>query len=124
LYLSTAVVFLAQATNTHLGIAQQLAVVAVLLLTSKGAAGVAGAAFVVLAATLGSLGTVPIASIALILGIHRLMAEALTFVNLVGNSLATIVVARWENAVDYSLLYGQIGRDRRRTVGESHRGPT
>ncbi len=110
LYLSTAVVFLAQATNTHLGIGQQLAVIAVLLLTSKGAAGVAGAAFVVLAATLGSLGTVPVASIALILGIHRLMAEALTFVNLVGNSLATIVVARWENAVDYPLLYGQVGR--------------
>ncbi len=110
LYLSTAVVFLAQATNTHLGLAQQLGVIAVLLLTSKGAAGVAGAAFVVLAATLGSLGTVPVASIALILGIHRLMAEALAFVNLVGNSLATIVVARWENAVDDSLLYARIGR--------------
>jgi aerobic C4-dicarboxylate transport protein len=124
LYLSTAVVFLAQATNTHLGIGQQLAVIAVLLLTSKGAAGVAGAAFVVLAATLGSLGTVPIASIALILGIHRLMAEALTFVNLVGNSLATIVVAKWEKAVDYSLLYGQIGLDGRRALGASSRRPT
>jgi aerobic C4-dicarboxylate transport protein len=110
LYLSTAVVFLAQATNTHLTIAQQFGVVAVLLLTSKGAAGVAGAAFVVLAATLGSLGTVPVASIALILGIHRLMAEALTFVNLIGNGLATIVVSRWENAVDYPLLYAQVGR--------------
>ncbi len=120
LYLTTAVVFLAQATNTHLGLAQQLAVIAVLLLTSKGAAGVAGAAFVVLAATLGSLGTVPVASIALILGIHRLMAEALTFVNLVGNSLATIVVARWESAVDYSLLYAQIGRSgARQPVRES-----
>lgn len=110
LYLSTAVVFLAQATNTHLGIVQQLAVIGVLLLTSKGAAGVAGAAFVVLAATLGSLGTVPVASIALILGIHRLMAEPLTFVNLIGNSLATIVVSRWEDAVDYPLLYAQVGR--------------
>ncbi len=110
LYLSTAVVFLAQATDTHLGIGAQLAVIAVLLVTSKGAAGVAGAAFVVLAATLGSLGVVPVASIALILGIHRLMAEALAFVNIVGNSLATIVVARWEDAVDYPLLYGQIGR--------------
>ncbi len=120
LYLTTAVVFLAQATNTHLGLAQQLAVIAVLLLTSKGAAGVAGAAFVVLAATLGSLGTVPVASIALILGIHRLMAEALTFVNLVGNSLATIVVAKWENAVDYSLLSAQIGRSgARQPVRES-----
>jgi aerobic C4-dicarboxylate transport protein len=110
LYLSTAVVFLAQATNTHLGIAQQLGLLAVLLLTSKGAAGVAGAAFVVLAATLGSLGTVPVASIALILGIHRLMAEALTFVNLVGNAVATIVVSRWENALDYARLYEQVGR--------------
>jgi aerobic C4-dicarboxylate transport protein len=110
LYLSTAVVFLAQATNTPLGIVQQLGVIAILLLTSKGAAGVAGAAFVVLAATLGSLGTVPVASIALILGIHRLMAEALTFVNLVGNCLATIVVSRWENAVDYPVLYAKVGR--------------
>jgi aerobic C4-dicarboxylate transport protein len=110
LYLSTAVVFLAQATNTRLGIAQQLGLLAVLLLTSKGAAGVAGAAFVVLAATLGSLGTVPVASIALILGIHRLMAEALTFVNLVGNCVATIVVSRWENALDYERLHARVGR--------------
>ncbi|HTW38940.1 MAG TPA: C4-dicarboxylate transporter DctA [Steroidobacteraceae bacterium] len=110
LYLSTAVVFLAQATNTHLGIGQQLAILVVLLLTSKGAAGVAGAAFVVLAATLGSLGTIPVASIALILGIHRLLAEALTFVNLVGNCIATLVVSRWEGALDYTRLYAQVGR--------------
>jgi len=110
LYLSTAVVFLAQATNTHLGLGEQLAVIAILLLTSKGAAGVAGAAFVVLAATLGALGTVPLASIALILGIHRLMAEALTFVNVIGNTLATIVVSRWEGAVDYACLYSRVGR--------------
>jgi aerobic C4-dicarboxylate transport protein len=110
LYLSTAVVFLAQATHTHLGIGQQLAILVVLLLTSKGAAGVAGAAFVVLAATLSSFGTVPVASIALILGIHRLMAEALTFVNLVGNCVATLVVSRWENALDYARLAAQVGR--------------
>lgn len=111
LYLSTAVVFLAQATDTHLGLAQQLGLLAVLLLTSKGAAGVAGAAFVVLAATLATTGTVPVASIALILGIHRLMAEALTFVNLVGNSVATIVVARWEDAIDYPRLHALVGRN-------------
>jgi len=81
LYLATVVVFLAQATNTPLDLGHQLVVLAVLLLASKGAAGVAGAAFVVLAATLASLGTVPVASIALVLGIHRLLAEALTFVN-------------------------------------------
>jgi aerobic C4-dicarboxylate transport protein len=119
LYLSTAVVFLAQATDTHLSIAQQLALLAVLLLTSKGAAGVAGAAFVVLAATLGSVGTVPVASIALILGIHRLMAEALTFVNLVGNAVATIVVSRWEDAVDEPVLHRLVGRSRGRVAGRT-----
>jgi aerobic C4-dicarboxylate transport protein len=109
LYLATVVVFLAQATNTPLDLAHQLIVLAVLLLASKGAAGVAGAAFVVLAATLGTLGTVPVASIALVLGIHRLMAEALTFVNLVGNSVATIVVSRWEGALDVQALNERVG---------------
>jgi aerobic C4-dicarboxylate transport protein len=110
LYLAMVVVFLAQATDTPLLIGGQLALLAVLLLTSKGAAGVAGAAFVVLAATLGAVGTIPVASIALVLGIHRLMAEALTFVNLIGNSVATIVVAKWEDALDTQTLYAQVGR--------------
>jgi len=110
LYLATVTVFLAQATNTPLGLAQQLGLLAVLLLTSKGAAGVAGAAFVVLAATLASIGTIPVASIALVLGIHRLMAEALTFVNLIGNSVATIVVSKWERALDESTLRSTVGR--------------
>jgi aerobic C4-dicarboxylate transport protein len=109
LYLASAAVFLAQATNTPLGIVQQLGLMAVLLLTSKGAAGVAGAAFVVLAATLGSVGGVPVASVALVLGIHRLMAEALTFVNVVGNALAAIVVSRWEGAVDLQTLQAKVG---------------
>jgi aerobic C4-dicarboxylate transport protein len=109
LYLATAAVFLAQATNTPLDLGHQLALLLVLLVTSKGAAGVAGAAFVVLAATLGSTGVIPVASIALVLGIHRLMAEALTFVNVVGNCVATIVVARWEKAVDAERLGAQVG---------------
>jgi aerobic C4-dicarboxylate transport protein len=109
LYLATVVVFLAQATNTPLDLTHQLIVLAVLLLASKGAAGVAGAAFVVLAATLGSLGTVPVASIALVLGIHRLMAEALTFVNLIGNSVATIVISKWEGALDVETLRAHVG---------------
>jgi aerobic C4-dicarboxylate transport protein len=121
LYLATVVVFLAQATDTPLGLAGQLTILAVLLLTSKGAAGVAGAAFVVLAATLGSVGTIPVASIALVLGIHRLLAEALTFVNLVGNCLATIVVARWEGALDRGMLQGQIGRRAVAVTGEETR---
>ena len=104
LYLATTTVFLAQATNTHLGIWQQLGLLAVLLLSSKGAAGVAGAAFVVLAATLASTGTIPVASVALVLGIHRLMSEGLTPTNVVGNAVATIVVAKWENALDETRL--------------------
>jgi aerobic C4-dicarboxylate transport protein len=109
LYLATAAVFLAQATNTPLGLEQQLVVLGVALLTSKGAAGVAGAAFVVLAATLSSVGSVPVASVALVLGIHRLMAEALTFVNVVGNCVATIVVAKWDRALDTTKLHAAIG---------------
>jgi aerobic C4-dicarboxylate transport protein len=100
LYLTTAAVFLAQATNTPLGLEQQLGLIGVLLLTSKGAAGVTGAAFIVLAATLASVGTIPVASIALILGIHRFMSEALVPTNLIGNAVATIVVCKWEKALD------------------------
>jgi aerobic C4-dicarboxylate transport protein len=109
LYLASAAVFLAQATNTPMPLGEQLGLMAVLLLTSKGAAGVAGAAFVVLAATLGSVGHVPVASVALVLGIHRLMAEALTFINVVGNALAAIVVSRWEKAVDLPTMNAAVG---------------
>jgi aerobic C4-dicarboxylate transport protein len=72
----------------------------VLLLTSKGAAGVTGSGFIVLAATLASVGTIPVASIALILGVDRFMSEARALTNLVGNGVATVVVAKWENALD------------------------
>lgn len=105
LYLATAAVFLAQATNTPLTIEHQVGLLAVLLLASKGAAGVAGAAFVVLAATLSSVGTIPVESVALILGVHRLMSEGLTPTNLIGNADATIVVAKWEGALDERRLH-------------------
>jgi aerobic C4-dicarboxylate transport protein len=116
LYLATAAVFLAQATNTPLSLEQQLVFVAVALLTSKGAAGVAGAAFVVLAGTIASVGSIPVASIALVLGIHRLLAEALTFVNVVGNCIATILVAKWDRALATDKLYAQVGLDAPWTV--------
>ena len=109
LYLATAAVFLAQATNTPLDLGQQLGLLAILLVTSKGAAAVPGAAFVVLAASLAALNIIPVAAIALILGIHRLMAMALVVVNLVGNTLATIVVCRWERAVDLDVLNQRVG---------------
>ena len=108
LYLATTTVFLAQATNTHLTIGQQLALLAVLLLSSKGAAGVAGAAFVVLAATIAATGTIPVASVALVLGIHRLMSEGLTPTNVVGNAVATIVVSKWERALDEKRLQSEL----------------
>jgi len=104
LYLTCVALFLAQATNTPLTLGHQLVLIGVLLLTSKGAAGVAGAAFVVLAATLAAVGTIPVASIALILGIHRILAEGLTFVNLIGNCLAAIVVSAWEGRLDRDQL--------------------
>jgi aerobic C4-dicarboxylate transport protein len=111
LYLVTAAVFLAQATNTPLGIEQQLGLIGILLLTSKGAAGVTGAAFIVLAATLASVGTIPVASIALILGIHRFMSEALVPTNLIGNAVATIVVCKWEKALDETKLQSVLAQE-------------
>ena len=109
LYLATTTVFLAQATDTPLALPQQLALLAVLLLTSKGSAGVAGAAFVVLAATLSTVGQIPVASVAIVLGIHRLMSGAMTPTNLIGNAVATIAVARWENALDERALQHHLG---------------
>jgi len=109
LYLATTTVFLAQATDTPLPFAQQLGLLAVLLLTSKGSAGVAGAAFVVLAATLSAVGQIPVASVAIVLGIHRLMSEGMTPTNLIGNAVATIAIARWENALDERELQRQLG---------------
>jgi aerobic C4-dicarboxylate transport protein len=100
IYLTMAALFLAQATNTDLSIWQQLGVLGVLLLTSKGAAGVTGAGFVTLAATLSTIGTIPVASIALILGIDRFMSEARALTNLVGNGVATVVIAKSEGALD------------------------
>ncbi|MFZ3361015.1 MAG: C4-dicarboxylate transporter DctA [Xanthobacteraceae bacterium] len=108
LYLATATVFLAQATNTPLDIWHQIGLLFILLLTSKGAAGVAGAAFVVLAATLGAESSIPVASVALVLGIHRLMSQGLTPTNLLGNAVATIVMAKWEGALDEARLHREL----------------
>jgi aerobic C4-dicarboxylate transport protein len=95
IYLTMAAVFIAQATNTNLDVSHQVVLLAVLLLTSKGAAGVTGSGFIVLAATLSAVGTVPVAGLALILGIDRFMSEARALTNIIGNGVATLVVARW-----------------------------
>ena len=111
IYLTMAAVFLAQATNTDLSLSQELGLIGILLLTSKGAAGVTGSGFIVLAATLASLGTVPVASIALILGVDRFMSEARALTNLIGNGVATIVVGKWENAVDEARLHRHLNQE-------------
>jgi aerobic C4-dicarboxylate transport protein len=100
IYLTMAAVFIAQATNTPMTFGQELTLLAVLLLTSKGAAGVTGSGFIVLAATLSAVGHVPVAGLALILGIDRFMSEARALTNLVGNGVATVVVAKWTGDLD------------------------
>jgi aerobic C4-dicarboxylate transport protein len=102
IYLTIAALFVAQATNTHLTAAQEIQLLLVLMLTSKGAAAVAGGGFITLAATLSSLHTVPVAGITLLLGVDRFMSQMRSIVNLTGNAVATVVVAKWEHEFDSS----------------------
>ena len=111
IYLTMAAIFLAQATNTDLTLLQQLGIIGILLLTSKGAAGVTGSGFIVLAATLASVGSIPVASIALILGVDRFMSEARALTNLIGNGVATVVVSKWENALDEQRLHQHLNNE-------------
>ncbi|MBV8476989.1 MAG: cation:dicarboxylase symporter family transporter, partial [Acidobacteria bacterium] len=104
LYMTLAALFVAQATNTHLTLQHQLVIFAVAILTSKGASGVQGAAFVALVGTLMVVPSIPVAGMALILGIDRFMSMARALVNMVGNGVATLVVARWEHELDASTL--------------------
>ncbi|MGO9640597.1 MAG: C4-dicarboxylate transporter DctA [Candidatus Acidiferrales bacterium] len=100
IYLTMAAIFVAQATNTHLSLADQLIVLGVLLLTSKGSAGVAGAGFVTLAATLATMNKIPVAGLVLLLGVDSFLNEARAVTNVIGNGVATIAIARWEHAFD------------------------
>ena len=100
IYLTIAALFVAQATNTHLTAKDELTLLLVLMLTSKGAAAVTGGGFITLAATLSALGTVPVAGITLLLGVDRFMSETRSLTNLCGNAVATIVVAKWEGEFD------------------------
>lgn len=104
IYLTMAAIFVAQALNVELTLTQELTLLAVAMLTSKGASGVTGAGFITLAATLAVVPSVPVAGLALILGIDRFMSEARALTNLVGNGVATIVIGRWEGEVDYERL--------------------
>lgn len=109
IYLTMAAVFLAQATNTPMDIGNQVTLLLVLLLTSKGAAGVTGSGFIVLAATLPTVGHIPVAAIALIFGIDRFMSEGRALTNIIGNTVATIVVAKWEKEIDVETAKSFIG---------------
>jgi aerobic C4-dicarboxylate transport protein len=100
IYLSMAALFVAQAFGVHLSLAQQLSVLGVLMLTSKGAAGVTGSGFIVLASTLAAMRVVPVEGVAILLGVDRFMSEARAITNLIGNGAATLVIARSENAFD------------------------
>ena len=111
IYLTMAAVFIAQATNTPMTLMQQITLLGVLLLTSKGAAGVTGSGFIVLAATLSAVGGVPVAGLALILGIDRFMSEARALTNLIGNGVATIVVAKWTGDLDVQRLQRQLNNE-------------
>jgi aerobic C4-dicarboxylate transport protein len=120
IYLTMATLFIAQATGTAMTLTQQLTLLAVLMLTSKGAAGVTGSGFIVLAATLSSVGTLPVAGLALILGIDRFMSEARALTNVIGNGVATLVIAKWTGGLDVVTmrreLGGESGGDLGRTV--------
>ena len=111
IYLTMAAVFIAQATNTPMTLTQELTLLAVLLLTSKGAAGITGSGFIVLAATLSAVGTVPVAGLALILGIDRFMSEARALTNLIGNGVATLVVAKWTNDLDVDKMHAGLNNE-------------
>ena len=110
IYLTLSAIFIAQAVGIQLTLKEELTLLAVLLLTSKGAAGVTGSGFVTLAATLAVIPTIPVAGLTLILGIDRFMSEARALTNLVGNTVATLVVARWEDALDVDTLHSELDK--------------
>ena len=109
IYMTLATLFLAQATNTHLTIGQELTILLIAMLTSKGASGVTGAGFVTLAATLTIVPDIPIQSLAILVGIDKFMSECRALTNLIGNGVATIVVSRWERELDTKQLHEALG---------------
>ena len=113
IYMTLAVLFLAQATNTHMTVVQEVTLLAVTMLTSKGSTGVTGAGFITLAASLSVVPTVPVTAMVLILGIDRFMSECRALTNIVGNGVATIVVASWEKELDRGMLRAQLGMPQR-----------
>jgi aerobic C4-dicarboxylate transport protein len=110
IYLTMAAVFIAQATNTPLGIGDQIMVLLVLMLTSKGAAAVTGGGLVTLAATLATLDQIPVAGLTLLIGVDRFMSEASAITNLIGNGVATVAISNWEKEIDNERIREELGR--------------
>jgi aerobic C4-dicarboxylate transport protein len=110
IYMTLATLFLAQATNTPLTIGQELFILLIAMITSKGASGVTGAGFVTLAATLTVVPDIPITSLAILVGIDKFMSECRALTNLVGNGVATLVVAKWENELDHAQLDRELAK--------------
>jgi aerobic C4-dicarboxylate transport protein len=126
IYLTLATLFIAQATNTHITLGQELEILAVLLLTSKGAAAVTGGGFITLAATLSAVGQIPVAGLALLLGIDRFMSEARAITNLIGNGVATVAVSRWEGELDLERarrVLANVGEVEEEEYAEGHAEP-
>ena len=115
IYMSMAAIFVAQASGVDLSLREQLSILAILMLTSNGAAGVTGSGFITLAATLAAIPSIPPAALALLVGVDRFMSEVRAITNLIGNAVATVAIARWDNALDLPRAQAML-RDRR---GES-----
>src|SRR6185369_16307577 len=128
IYMTMAAMFVAQASGVHLSLRQELSLLGILLLTSKGSAAVTGSGFVTLAATLSAVPAIPIAGLALLLGVDRFMSEARAITNLIGNVVATIFIASWDNSLDRATAVRVLRREPavagtfRRTAGERHDG--
>ena len=119
IYMAMAAIFLAQATNTPLTLGQQLGLLAIAMITSKGASGVTGAGLITLAATLAAVPTIPIESLAIIVGIDRFMSECRALTNLIGNGVATVVISRWE----MELTAGQLQANLRNPLAQATNAP-
>jgi aerobic C4-dicarboxylate transport protein len=119
IYMTMAAVFLAQASGVHLSLWQQLSVLAILMLTSKGAAGVTGSGFITLAATISAIPDIPPAALALLVGVDRFMSEVRAITNLIGNAVATVAIARWDGALDLDRAKGVLATHGRGAAPDS-----
>jgi len=120
IYMTMAAVFVAQASGIQLSLREQLSILAILLLTSKGAAGVTGSGFITLAATLAAIPSIPSGGLALLVGVDRFMSEARAITNLIGNAVATVVIARWDGALDLAHARRVLEGHHQERAGLSH----